>query len=81
MAPRHCGNSGARVAIERHVLWLHLLSKAHRHELDRVLEIAAAGHVNGHLDVRAEPTQAASSVIVTLNHVDGKWLISAFDPV
>ena len=30
---------------------------------------------------RAEPTQAASSVIVTLNHVDGKWLISAFDPV
>ena len=30
---------------------------------------------------RAEPSQAASSVIVTLDKVNGKWLISAFDPV
>jgi Mce-associated membrane protein len=30
---------------------------------------------------RNEPSQSASSVIVTLNKVDGKWLISAFDPV
>ncbi len=30
---------------------------------------------------RAEPSMAASSVVVTLDKVDGKWLISAFDPV
>ena len=30
---------------------------------------------------RAEPSQAASSVIVTMDKVNGKWLISAFDPV
>ena len=30
---------------------------------------------------RNEPSQSASSVVVTLNKIDGKWLISAFDPV
>ena len=30
---------------------------------------------------RAEPSMAASSVKVTLDRVDGKWLIAAFDPV
>jgi Mce-associated membrane protein len=30
---------------------------------------------------RNEPSQSASSVIVTLKKVDDKWLISAFDPV
>lgn len=30
---------------------------------------------------RAEPALAASSVVVTMDKVDGKWLISAFDPV
>ena len=30
---------------------------------------------------RVEPSQSASSVIVTLKKVDDKWLISAFDPV
>lgn len=30
---------------------------------------------------RTEPALAASSVVVTMDKVDGKWLISAFDPV
>ncbi|BBZ32620.1 hypothetical protein MCNF_12250 [Mycolicibacterium confluentis] len=30
---------------------------------------------------RPDPSMAASSVLVTLSKVDGKWLISAFDPV
>jgi len=30
---------------------------------------------------RAEPSMTASSVKVTLDRVDGKWLIAAFDPV
>lgn len=30
---------------------------------------------------RAEPAMTASSVKVTLDRVDGKWLIAAFDPV
>lgn len=30
---------------------------------------------------RQEPTLSASSVVVTMDKVDGKWLISAFDPV
>ncbi|WP_245906205.1 hypothetical protein [Mycolicibacterium palauense] len=30
---------------------------------------------------RPDPAMAASSVLVTLSKVDGKWLISSFDPV
>lgn len=30
---------------------------------------------------RADPSMAASSVVVTMTKVDGKWLISAFNPV
>lgn len=30
---------------------------------------------------REEPSLTASSVVVTMDKVDGKWLISAFDPV
>lgn len=30
---------------------------------------------------RPDPSMSASSVVVTLTKVDGKWLISAFDPV
>jgi Mce-associated membrane protein len=30
---------------------------------------------------RSEPTLLASSVLVTLNNVDGNWLIAKFDPV
>ncbi|OBF18564.1 hypothetical protein A5727_00895 [Mycobacterium sp. ACS4331] len=30
---------------------------------------------------RPDPSMAASSVLVTMTKVDGKWLISAFDPV
>lgn len=30
---------------------------------------------------RPDPTMAASSVLVSLNKVDGKWLITKFDPV
>lgn len=30
---------------------------------------------------RPEPAQSASSVMVSLSKVDGRWLISAFDPI
>ena len=30
---------------------------------------------------RTEPSMTASSVVVTMKKIDGKWLISAFDPV
>ena len=30
---------------------------------------------------RTEPSMSASSVVVTMNKIDGKWLISAFEPV
>ncbi|MFZ2526738.1 MAG: twin-arginine translocation pathway signal [Rhodococcus sp. (in: high G+C Gram-positive bacteria)] len=30
---------------------------------------------------KPDPTATSSSVLVSLSHVDGRWLISAFDPV
>jgi Mce-associated membrane protein len=39
-------------------------------------------YVNQSLTVgTAAPTQARSSVRVTMDNVDGRWLISGFDPI